>query len=54
MMIPQGFGIIRAASRRTSWQGVRLFGPVIGLSAVLGPIVGGVLVDGDLLGRAGG
>lgn len=51
MMIPQGFGIIRSAfSTAELPKAFGLFGPVIGLSAVLGPIVGGVLVDADLFG----
>jgi len=51
LMIPQGFGIIRAAFPTDELpKAFGLFGPVIGLSAVLGPIVGGALVDADLLG----
>jgi EmrB/QacA subfamily drug resistance transporter len=51
LLIPQGFGIVRDAFK-PSEQGsaFAIFGPVIGLSAVLGPIVGGALVDADLLG----
>jgi MFS family permease len=45
-MIPQGFGIIRAAFPANELQrAFGLFGPVIGLSAVLGPVIGGVLTD---------
>jgi len=46
LLIPQGLGIIRdvfAPSEQGAAFGV--FGPVIGLSAMLGPIVGGALVD---------
>ncbi|MDO8209458.1 DHA2 family efflux MFS transporter permease subunit [Conexibacter sp. CPCC 206217] len=51
LMIPQGFGIIRSAfSTEELPKAFGLFGPVIGLSAVLGPIVGGALVDADLFG----
>src|SRR5215218_1814565 len=51
VMIPQGFGIIRAAFPPGEIQkAFGLFGPVIGGSAVLGPVVGGLLVEGDLLG----
>ena len=51
MMIPQGFGIIRSSfSTADLPKAFGLFGPVIGLSAVLGPIVGGALVDADLFG----
>ena len=47
LMIPQGFGIIRAAFGADEiGKAFALFGPVIGLSAVLGPVLGGVLVDG--------
>jgi EmrB/QacA subfamily drug resistance transporter len=47
LMIPQGFGIIRAAFGPDEiGKAFALFGPVIGLSAVLGPVLGGVLVDG--------
>ena len=51
MMLPQGFGLIRElfppAEMGKVWG---CFGPVMGLSAVLGPIVGGTLVDVDLAG----
>jgi EmrB/QacA subfamily drug resistance transporter len=51
LMIPQGFGIIRSAfSTEELPKAFGLFGPVIGMSAVLGPIVGGALVDADLFG----
>jgi len=51
MMIPQGFGIIRSAFPTDELpKAFGLFGPVIGMSAVLGPIIGGALVDADLLG----
>src|SRR3954463_7696379 len=51
IMIPQGFGILRQAFPPDEIQkAFGLFGPVIGLSAVLGPIVGGALPDGDLFG----
>jgi EmrB/QacA subfamily drug resistance transporter len=49
LMIPQGFGIIHSAfSKEDLPKAFGVFGPVIGLSAVLGPIVGGALVDADL------
>jgi EmrB/QacA subfamily drug resistance transporter len=51
LMIPQGFGIIRSAfSTEDLPKAFGVFGPVIGLSAVLGPIVGGALVGADLFG----
>jgi EmrB/QacA subfamily drug resistance transporter len=51
LMIPQGFGLLRDAFPPDEIQkAFGLFGPVIGLSAVLGPVLGGALTDGDLLG----
>ena len=51
IMIPQGFGIIRSAFGPDEiGKAFALFGPVIGLSAVLGPVLGGVLVEADLFG----
>ncbi len=50
-VLPQGFGIIREVfplEDRTKAFG--FFGPVIGMAAVLGPVLGGVLVDADLFG----
>jgi EmrB/QacA subfamily drug resistance transporter len=50
-MIPQGFGILREAFPPDEIQkAFGLFGPVIGLSAVAGPVIGGALTDGDLFG----
>ena len=51
IMIPQGFGIVRASSRRRDRR--RPSGcsaPSSASAAVLGPILGGALVDGDLFG----
>jgi EmrB/QacA subfamily drug resistance transporter len=51
VLIPQGFGIIRQVFPPDEiGKAFGLFGPVIGLGAVLGPVVGGLLVDGDLFG----
>jgi len=51
LMIPQGFGIVRTIfPPRELPSAFGLFGPVIGLSAVLGPIVAGALVSADVLG----
>jgi len=51
LLIPQGFGLIRAAFPPDRiGKAFALFGPVMGLSAVAGPIVGGALVDADLFG----
>ena len=51
LLIPQGLGILRdvfaPAERGAAFA---IFGPVIGLSAVLGPIIGGALIDADALG----
>src|ERR1700677_636295 len=51
LLIPQGLGIIMdvfAPAERG--RAFAVFGPVIGLSAVLGPIIGGVLVSLDAFG----
>jgi EmrB/QacA subfamily drug resistance transporter len=46
LLIPQGLGIIREAfAPEEQGAAFGVFGPVIGLSAVLGPIIGGALVD---------
>jgi EmrB/QacA subfamily drug resistance transporter len=51
IMIPQGFGIVRASfPKEEIAKAFGMFGPVIGGAAVLGPILGGALVDGDVLG----
>src|SRR5262249_523337 len=50
-MIPQGFGILRAIFPREELpKAFAVFGPVIGSAAIVGPIVGGGLVDLDLFG----
>ncbi|TCN44225.1 EmrB/QacA subfamily drug resistance transporter [Kribbella orskensis] len=51
IMLPQGFGLARdlfEPDERAKAFG--FFGPVMGLSAVVGPVVGGTLLDADLLG----
>src|SRR3954451_2742269 len=51
IMIPQGFGLIREMFGDEGQQkAFAVFGPVMGLSAVAGPVIGGALVDLDLLG----
>jgi EmrB/QacA subfamily drug resistance transporter len=51
LMLPQGFGLIREVFDDEEQQkAFSIFGPVIGLSAVLGPILGGALTDWDLFG----
>lgn len=51
VMVPQAFGLIRdlfpPAEVGKAWGAM---GPTIGLSTVLGPVVAGLLVDGDLFG----
>jgi EmrB/QacA subfamily drug resistance transporter len=51
MMVPQGMGIVREMFPPAQ-LGVALsaFGPVMGLSAVAGPVLGGFLTDADLFG----
>jgi EmrB/QacA subfamily drug resistance transporter len=51
MLIPQGLGVVRdvfAPGEQASAFAV--FGPVIGLSAVLGPIIGGALIAANAFG----
>ena len=51
LVIPQGFGILGATWPRDQiGKAFSLFGPVMGLSAVGGPILAGFLVDADLAG----
>ena len=51
VMLPQGFGLVRdlfEPDERAKAFG--FFGPIMGLAAVLGPIVGGSVLDANLLG----
>jgi EmrB/QacA subfamily drug resistance transporter len=51
MMLPQGLGILREVFPDDEQQkAFGVFGPVIGLSAVLGPLLGGGLIDWNLFG----
>ncbi|MFI6348046.1 MFS transporter [Streptomyces sp. NPDC050560] len=51
LLIPQGFGLLKEVfPAKELGKAFGLFGPVMGLSAVGGPIIGGALVDGDLFG----
>ena len=51
LLIPQGLGIIRDVFAPEELpRAFTVFGPVIGLSAVLGPILGGALIAADAFG----
>jgi EmrB/QacA subfamily drug resistance transporter len=51
IMVPQGFGLIRELFGDHGQQkAFGVFGPVMGLAAVLGPLLGGGLIDLNLLG----
>jgi MFS family permease len=51
LMVPQGFGLIHELFGDEGQQkAFGVFGPVMGLAAIAGPLVGGGLVDLDVLG----
>ncbi len=51
LLIPQGIGILLATfSRDQIPRAVSAFGPVMGASAVLGPIVAGLIIHADIAG----
>jgi EmrB/QacA subfamily drug resistance transporter len=51
VMVPQCFGLIRELfGEAGQTRAFGIFGPVMGLAAVLGPVVGGALVTADLAG----
>jgi EmrB/QacA subfamily drug resistance transporter len=51
IMVPQGFGLIRELFGDEGQQkAFGVFGPIMGLAAVAGPLVGGGLVNLDVLG----
>ena len=53
IMVPQGFGLIRELFGDEGQQkAFGVFGPVMGLAAVAGPLVGGALVNLDILGTS--
>src|ERR1700685_4123194 len=53
MLIPQGLGIIHEVfAPKEIGKAFTIFGPVIGLSAVLGPILGGALIAANELGSS--
>jgi MFS family permease len=51
LLIPQGFGILGSAfPREHIGKAFSAFGPVLGLSAVGGPLLAGLLIDANLFG----
>ncbi|MEU4237600.1 MFS transporter [Actinoplanes sp. NPDC026619] len=51
LLIPQGFALLLAVfAPADQGRAFSIFGPVVGLAAVAGPVLGGVLVDADLFG----
>ncbi len=49
ILLPQGFGLIREAFPPKEFgKAFAVFGPVFGLGGILGPIIGGVLIQADL------
>ncbi len=51
LLIPQGFGMLKEVFDDDQLtKAFAVFGPVIGLSAVIAPILGGALTDGNLFG----
>ncbi len=53
LMLPQGLGMIRECFEGDERQkAFSLFGPVIGLSAILGPLLGGALTSWNLFGSS--
>jgi EmrB/QacA subfamily drug resistance transporter len=53
LLIPQGLGIIRSVfASEDLGSAFGFFGPVIGLSSMLGPIIGGALIDANVFGSS--
>ncbi len=51
-MIPQGFAMVKASFLEKDLQRAFIpFGPIMGLAAVVGPILAGFLIDADLFGH---
>lgn len=51
MLLPQGLGLLREnLSPAQLGKAFAVFGPVLGLGGILGPVVGGALIDADLFG----
>ena len=44
-MIPQCFGLIRDMFGREMGKAFAAFGPAIGLATIIGPVVGGLLIE---------
>lgn len=49
-MIPQSFGLIRDLFGRDTGKAFGAFGPAIGLATIIGPVVGGLLIEWDVAG----
>lgn len=51
MLLPQGFGLLKAVfPPKELGQAFGVFGPVFGLAGILGPVIGGGLIQADLFG----
>ncbi|GAB3657942.1 efflux MFS transporter permease [Glycomyces tarimensis] len=50
IMVPQCFGLIRDMFGRELGKAYALFGPLIGLASIAGPVVAGLLIDADVFG----
>jgi len=51
MLLPQGFGLLKAVfPPKELGQAFGVFGPVFGLAGILGPVLGGGLIQADLFG----
>ena len=50
MLLPQGFGLIRASFPPEQYASAfAVFGPVFGLGGILGPVVGGAIIQANIL-----
>src|SRR6266702_5967809 len=53
LMVPQGFGLIKELfPGKEMSKAFAIFGPAIGLSTILGPVVAGALVNANLFGTS--
>ncbi|GAB4006116.1 hypothetical protein GCM10029992_55890 [Glycomyces albus] len=50
VMVPQCFGLIRDMFGRELGKAYALFGPLIGLATIAGPVVAGLLIEADAFG----